>query len=119
MPIRGGFLETIVGLTPAEGWKLGHVTLKLENPDERIPIEAWCKGAFAIHDMESGSVNITHAPTGMYIWTADTMEQAVEFVDAIDPLWDWSAILNKMPAGSELYPKVRAVINQFYEIADQ
>jgi hypothetical protein len=114
MPIRGGFLEAIDGPAP-KGWDRGSVTLKFENPDALIPIEAWRRGAFALHKMEDGGVNITHAPTGMYIWRADTMDQAVEFVDAIEPLHDWSSILKKMPAGSELWPKVRAVIHRFYE----
>ena len=110
--IRGSYHETVVG-TPPEGWTLGHVTLTLRYPDERIPVEAWRRGAFAVHEVELGA-RLTHAPTGLRIWTCGTMDEAVELADRIEPLADWSAFKEELkgPIGDELYPKVREVIDQ-------
>ena len=109
--IRNEFLETCVG-RPSEGWTLGHVTITLKNPDERIPVEAWRKGAFAVHPTLGGA-RLTHAPTGLSIYHARSMDEAVEFAERIEPFTDWQAIKEKMPSGSDLYPKVREVRWEF------
>lgn len=110
--IRDEFIETIVE-RPPEGWTLGHVTLDLHYPDERIPVEAWRRNAFAIHE-RVGSYGkeavLTHAPTGLRIYSFSTMDDAVECAEKIEPLTDWSAINKKFDTGSELFPKVRKVV---------
>ena len=112
MAIRNEFEETVSG-SPPEGWSLGHVTLTLKYPDERIPVEAWRRGAFAVHERTKKDWRLTHVPTGLHIWTAPTADVAAEFAEAIEPLADWDAIKTMMPAGSDLYPKVRAVMENF------
>lgn len=113
MTIRGEFAETVVGMPP-EGWTLGHVTLTLRNPPERIAVEAWRRGAFAVHEIfwpESGG-RLTHAPTGLKIWRFPTMDEAAELAERIEPLADWGSILESVPAGTDLYPKVRNIIDE-------
>jgi hypothetical protein len=113
MAIRNEFLETCVG-SPPEGWTLGHVTMTLHHPEERIPVEAWRKGAFAVHPTENpAGARLSHAPTGLSIYQARSMDEAIEFADRIEPFTDWEAIKEKMPAGSTLYPKVRLVRMEF------
>ena len=99
---------------PPEGWERGYVTLYLERPNEdRFPIEAWIHGPFAVHDLTNGRANVTHIPTGRRIYTLDSKEKAVEFVGKVEPLGDWSAIADRMPSGSELYAKVRPIIDEY------
>lgn len=112
MVVRGKFLETVLH-EPPEGWKHGHVTLTLRYPDERKAVQAWRRGAFAVHELaDQKGARLTHAPTGFQIWTCDTMGRAAELAEAIEPLADWAAISEAIPAGNHLYPKVRAVIDQ-------
>ena len=108
--IREEFHEIICG-APPDGWKLGHVTVQLFCPNERIPVEAWVRGAFAVHETMTGAT-LTHAPTGLAIWRGAELDQLVTLAEAIEGMADWSRINNMMPCGSELYPKVRAVIDR-------
>lgn len=110
--IRGSYAETVVG-APPDGWTLGHVTLTLRYPDERVPVEAWRRGAFAVHEAEGGA-RLTHAPTGLRIWTFDTMDGATELAERIEPLADWSSFKEELrgPIGDDLYPKVRGIIDE-------
>ncbi len=113
MSIRNLFIETVVG-APPDGWTLGHVTITLHHPNERIPVEAWRKGAFAVHPTENpNGARLTHAPTGLRIHSARSMDEAVEFAERIEPFYDWEAIKEKMPVGTKLYPKVRKIIDEF------
>lgn len=114
--IRERYAETVVG-HPPEGWTIGHVTLRLLNPDERIPVEAWRRGAFAVHEAEGGG-RLTHAPTGLRIWTCRTIDDAAELAERIEALTDWDSIKKEMPPGSDLYPKVRDVIDRMEEATE-
>ncbi len=110
MAIRAEFEETFVGIPP-EGWTLGHVTLVLRSPEERVPVEACRRGAFAIHEAY-GCFRLTHAPSGLRIWASPTMDEAAELAERIEPLADWNAFTKELPAGTELYPKVRKIIDE-------
>lgn len=110
--IREEFIETIIEKPPV-GWTLGHVTLDLHYPDERTPVEAWRRNAFAIHERigsDGKEAVLTHAPTGLRINTFATMDDAAECAEKIEPLTDWGAINKKFDTGSELFPKVRDVV---------
>jgi hypothetical protein len=110
--IRSQFIETVVG-SPPEGWTLGHLTLQLYRPEERIAVEAWRRGAFAIHERIDSEGNreavLTHAPTGLRIDSFPTMDDAAECAEKIEPLADWSAISKRFESGSDLYPKIREI----------
>lgn len=108
--IQGEFYGTAVG-APPDGWTPGHATLTLKSPDDRVAIEAWRSGAFAIHEVRFGW-HLTHVPTGLRIWTFDTPELAAECAQRIRSFADFDAIKEKMPKGSDLYPRVRAVIDE-------
>lgn len=113
MAIRNQFLETVVGSPPA-GWTLGHVTICLSYPSERIPVEAWRRGAFGVHQTENpDGARVTHAPTGLLIWQARSMDEAAEFCERIEPLADWNAITKVLDTNSDIYPKVREVRFEF------
>ena len=43
------------------------------------------------------------------------MEDAVELAERIEPLTDWNAINKMLPSGTELYPKVRKVVDEIVE----
>jgi hypothetical protein len=107
------FAETLVGSAP-EGWTAGYVTVTLRNPDRRLPVEAWRRGAFAIHEVLSptGGFRLSHAPTGLCIWSFEALEDAVELAEKIEPLADWNSFKKMLPPGTELYPKVRRVIDE-------
>lgn len=112
--IRGVFSKTISG-QPIDGWQRGHVSLALKNPSERVPVEAWRRGAFAIHEVAGGDgdvARLTHAPTGLGIYTFNTAGQAAECVKRIEPLADWESINKEMQSGSDLYHKVRPIIDE-------
>lgn len=112
--IRQEFIETVIEKPPS-GWTLGHVTLDLHYPDERIPVEAWRRGAFAIHERvgsDGKQAVLTHAPTGLRINAFATMDDAAECAEKIEPLTDWNAIKQKFETGSELFPKVRDVVDE-------
>jgi hypothetical protein len=110
--IRGEFIETIVG-APPEGWTLGHVTLQLHCPDERIPVEAWRNGAFAVHQVERELPGrLTHAPTGLRINDFASMDDAVMCAEKIEPFTDWSAITKRFELGSDgLYARVKEIVD--------
>lgn len=110
--IRQEFLTTVVE-RPPEGWTLGYFTLNLHYPDERIPVEAWRRGAFAVHERvgsDGKQAVLSHAPTGLRINSFSTMDEAAECAEKIEPLTDWNAITKKFDTGSELFPKVRDVV---------
>lgn len=112
--IRQQFEETVLGAPPS-GWTLGHLTLHLRNPEERIAVEAWRRGAFAIHegmDWDGKIAILSHAPTGLRINAFATMDEASECAEKIEPLTDWNAITEKFETGSDLYPKVRDVVEE-------
>jgi hypothetical protein len=111
MTVRDEFIETIVG-TPPTGWTLGHVTLQLYRPEERVPVEAWRCGAFAVHQVQRElPARLTHAPTGLRIDDFETMDDAVMCAEQIEPFTDWAAITKRFETGSDLYPRVKAVAN--------
>lgn len=108
--IRGELIETVVG-APPEGWTLGHVTLQLHGPDERIPVEAWRRGPFAVHEINAAMKGrLTHAPTGLRI-VSDfaSMDEAVICAEKIEPLTDWLSIKERFGSGGSagLYERVR------------
>lgn len=113
---RDQFEETIIEKPPG-GWSLGHVTLDLHYPDERIPVEAWRRGPFAIHirrGSEGKDVIITHVPTGMRVnphYSFQTLAGAAECAEKLEPLTDWLSIKQAMEPGSDLYPKVRSIVD--------
>lgn len=113
MPKELEFADTVVG-TPPGGWTLGHVTLTLRCPDRRFPVEAWRRGAFAVHEVYGPvpGARLTHAPTGLKIWFHGTMDEAVELAERLEPLADWGSITKALPRGTELYPRVRAIIDE-------
>lgn len=114
MTIRGELIEIVAG-APPEGWTLGHVTVQLYGPEERIPIEAWRRGPLAVHevDMERRG-RLTHAPTGLKI-TPDfaTMDEAVACAERLEPLTDWSVIKERFKSGGSdgLYERVRDIVD--------
>jgi hypothetical protein len=114
--IRHQFEETIIE-KPPEGWKLGHVTLDLHYPDERVPGEAWRRGEFALHvrhGSEGVEAIITHVPTGMRVnphYSFQTLDAAAECAERLEPLTDWSSIKARLGSGSDLYPKVRRIVD--------
>lgn len=110
MTLHGEFVETLSGDQPT-GWIPGHVTVTLRH-GERAAVEAWRHSAFAIHQIIGFGWRLTHAPTGLTIWTFDSVVDAVECVSRIEPLAEWAAITKRMPPGSDLYPKVRAAIDE-------
>lgn len=97
--------------TPPEGWTLGHVSLRLI-PERLETVEAWRRGAFAVHEPGRGSVRLTHAPTGLLIATFDDLDTAVVGAEAIEPLTDWGAISQKAPPSSDLPAMVTATIER-------
>lgn len=110
--VREQFLETIVG-NPPDGWTLGHVTLTLHGPEERIPVEAWRSGAFAIHEgvgRDGKEAVLTHAPTGLRIHSFATMDDAAECAEKIERLTDWCSVTKRFDGQSDLYPRVRDVV---------
>jgi len=115
MAIRDDFIETIVGLPP-EGWSLGEVELALKRPDERIVVEAWRRGPFAIHQIDRAGrpARLTHAPTGLQIAPDfTTFDAAAECAEQLEPLCDWNSITERFQLGSDLFPKVKAVVDQW------
>jgi hypothetical protein len=112
MAIRNIYNETISD-PPLSGWTTGHVTLYLEGPDERVPVEAWIRGPFAIHELKNGLANVTHIPTGRRVCSFDNKIQAAEFAERIEPLGDWGSIYKKEPPGSELYKKILPIIDEY------
>ncbi len=106
-------MDTVVGVPP-EGWTIGHFTLQLYGPEERLPVEAWRKGAFAIHERinRDGTKEavLSHAPTGLRINSFETMDECAECAEQIEPFADWGSITKKFDTGSDLYPKVRDVV---------
>jgi hypothetical protein len=105
-----GFFTTAKG-EPPQGWERGFVTLTLRDPEGQLPIEAWRWGPFAVHENCRGW-RLTHAHSGLLIWTFDTAELAVECADRIAALADFDAIKERIPAGTDLYPKVQKVIDE-------
>ena len=106
-------LETVIGIPPA-GWELGHVTVTMRG-GERQPIEAMRRGAFAVHEIETSygrKWRLTHAPTGLQIWSFYDADKTFELAHKIEPLADWSTIRKMMPPGTELCAKVRAVVEE-------
>lgn len=108
--IRNELIETVVG-APPEGWTLGHVTIQLHGPEERVPVEAWRRGPFAVHEVNREMKGrLTHAPTGLRI-APDfaSMDEAVVCAEKIEPLTDWLSIKGPFSSGDSagLYERVR------------
>jgi hypothetical protein len=113
MPLKDELLPRVSEPLP-QGWTLGHVTIQGRAGDAE-PIEALQRGSFAVHEVRGGYGNlwrVSHAPTGLRIWEFDKIKDAIALAERIEPLTDWGAIKDAMPRGSELYPKVRAVIDK-------
>jgi hypothetical protein len=118
MPLKDELLETVVGIPP-DGWSLGHVTINGRSEDDRMPIEAMRRGAFAVHEVnriDGRGWRVSHAPSGLQIWTFSTFSEAIELAERIESMTDWGQIKKQLPSGTNLFPKVRAIIN---EIADR
>lgn len=111
MPLKDELVMTVRGDVP-EGWSLGHATIRGLNHDEKIAIEALRCGSFAVHETIGGNWRLSHAPTGLQIWTFGSRRQALELAKRIEAFTDWSAIKDTLPKGSELYPKVREVVHE-------
>lgn len=112
MMMQDEFDLMVSGKRPA-GWTKGHVTLQLRHGTS-LCVEAWRRGAFAVHRvrLERGEGRLTHAPSGLQIWTFPTTTDAVELAEKIEGLADWGAIEKKMPRGSALGKRVRNVIKK-------
>lgn len=120
MSLRDTFELELVG-SPPEGWYTGHMKIFPKHPEhEEGPVitEAWIKGAFAIHLTKDGEARLSHIPTGMGIWTFETPDLAAEFAQEIEGLANWHE-LKRQPAGSELYPKVRSVIDRIEALTSE
>lgn len=102
-------IETVLG-SPPEGWTLGHVTVSLKSG--RASVEAFRRGAFAVHEDVGNTFRLTHAPTGLLISTFDDMDCAAAAAEAIEPLADWNAITKEVPPDSELKGKVFTAIER-------
>lgn len=110
-------IETMIGHPPV-GWTLGHVTIALTRNGKlkgSQPIEAMRRGAFAVHEVELSDGRkwrLSHAPSGLQVWTFDQLEQAIELAERIESFTAWSEITKMLPIGTDLYPKVQAVIDE-------
>ena len=102
--------EIITG-APPDGWEDGELSI-LRNNGLRSTIEAWLRGAFAIHRDKGGNWRLSHVPTGLQIYTVSSVGAAAALADKIEPLTDWSAIKKAFPLGSELYPKVKLAVDE-------
>jgi hypothetical protein len=114
MAIRGELIETVTG-APPDGWEHGEVIISLRNPNDRAVVEAWRLGSFAVHAVVGGGWRLTHAPSGLRIWSFSTTREAIELAERIEAMTDWTAIKKELPMGSKLYPKVRKVIDEIVE----
>lgn len=101
---------------PPAGWTLGEVTLTIDRPKKKkIPIVAWRRGAMAVHERVSVGLKeavITHAPTGLRIYSFPTRDIAAECAEKLEPLADWDRISKKEKVGSALFPKVKKIIDE-------
>jgi hypothetical protein len=114
MPLKDELLPRVSHLPP-EGWTLGHVTIQGRDDGDAEPIEALRHGSFAVHEIVGGDDNywrVSHAPSGLRIWEFRKIKDAIALAERIEAFTDWNAIKGVMPRGSELYPKVRAVIDE-------
>lgn len=109
--INHEFYPTLSRQPDRDGWSPGHVTVQLHRPKEKLAVEAWVRGPFAVHETVSGAT-LTHAPTGLAIYRFDAMEQAAECAERIEAIDDFASRKKAYPSGSEVYPKVRAVIDE-------
>ncbi len=105
-------LKSTVNCPVPDGWSLGHATIRGLRGGEKMAIEALRYGAFAVHETISGNWRLTHAPSGLQIWTFNNQTQAVELAKRIETFTDWNAIKDTLPEGSDLYPKVREIIDE-------
>lgn len=112
MAIRGEFVELLTGPAP-KGWDRGHVTVTLKDPLEKVVVEAWRHGAFAVHEVywPVSGWRLTHAPTGLQIWSCRNIGDALALAERIEPFTAWDEIKEMLPSGTDLYPKVRNVID--------
>lgn len=103
------YLETVDDVLP-DGWSYGHVTIVLGD-GERTALEAWRRGAFAVHQVRNpaGAI-LTHAPSGRRIAEFPTMDMATRCAESIDGFADWFDSELHEKVDPDLYAKVRAVI---------
>lgn len=114
MAVRHELIETLIAIPP-QGWSIGHVTIQGRSDSDKAPIEALRRGAFAVHEvysLDGKGWRVSHAPTGLQIWTFDSMDEAILLVESIESFTDWHSISKMLPYGTELYPKVRAEIDR-------
>lgn len=110
--LRNYFCQTLEGVgSPPVGWEIGHVTLHLIHPEEKAVVEAWRRGAFAVHPADGCHGVITHAPTGRGLWTARSMGHAAKMVEAIEPLADWQTV--QPGINPALRDRTRKIIDEF------
>lgn len=113
MALRDTFELELAGAAP-DGWNVGHMKIHAQRPeieDGPVITEAWTKGAFAIHLTKDGGARLSHIPTGMGISTFETPELAAKCADNIESFANWEEVGPQI-TGSELYQKVRPVIDR-------
>lgn len=114
MPLKDELIETIIGIPPP-GWELGHATINGRADRDREVIEAMRRGAFAVHEVnqiDGRGWRLSHAPSGLQIWTFREMEDAIALAERIENFTDWQTIKKMLPVGTDLYPKVRKIIDE-------
>lgn len=104
------FYPTLSRAPERDGWSAGQVTIQMRDPKERLIVEAWRRGPFAVHETVGGAT-LTHVPTGFAVCRFNEMEQCAECAERIEGFDDFAARDTSYPVGSDVYPKVRTVID--------
>lgn len=78
-----------IGARP-KGWTTGSVKIQLIEPKEKVSVEAWLRGNFAVHRAKDNVGIVTHVPTGLRIGTCANIQEATIVVHSIEVLTDWS-----------------------------
>ena len=76
------------------------------------------RGAFGIHKRHLGGFEefvLSHAPTGLRIYSFATSDDAAECAKRLEPLTDWSAISEKFESGSDLFSRVKPIVEEIHE----
>lgn len=118
---------------PPPGWQRGAVLVQMDEiPEkdliERPLVEAWTRGAFAVHPVRCGGErlgNLTHIPTGLAITAPlPTLADAVTLAHAIEGLTNWHAITERLtpekltePSIATMRAQVNAAVDRLRERA--
>lgn len=116
MPLADELIFTLKA-DPPHGWSKGYVTISGRG-DDKIAVEAMRRGAFAIHETRHGQWRLSHAPSGLQIWTFDRLDDVVKLAERIEPFTDWDVITEQLPSSGDLYPKVREAIDEIRPATD-